>query len=64
MYYDPGYYTTDKTYYVEVNVYSTRKDGLIWSGVTSTMNPTSRSDLFGSVINAVNKRMRKEGFLK
>lgn len=64
MYYDPGYYTTDKTYYVEVNVYSTRKEGLIWSGITSTMNPTSRSDLFGSVINAVSKRMKKEGFLK
>ncbi|HEX4851239.1 MAG TPA: hypothetical protein VFV08_10550, partial [Puia sp.] len=34
-YYDPGYYTTDKTYYVEVNVYSLLRNKLIWSGITS-----------------------------
>lgn len=64
MYYDPGYYTTDKTYYVEVNVYSEKKEGLIWSGITSTMNPTNSNDLFSSVIKAVNKRMKQEGFLR
>ena len=63
-YYDPGYYTTDKTYYVEVNVYSLKRDKLIWSGITSTINPTSGDQLFSGVAKAVNTKMKEEGFLK
>lgn len=63
-YYDPGYYTTDKTYYVEVNVYSLKKNKLIWSGVTSTINPTSGDQLFTGVVKAVNQKMKEEGFIK
>ncbi|MFL9483686.1 hypothetical protein ACI6Q2_12975 [Chitinophagaceae bacterium LWZ2-11] len=68
-YYDPGYYTTDKTYYVEVTVYSLKDNSnkLIWSGITSTINPDNSNDpnkMFESVIKVVDKRMRKEGFLK
>lgn len=62
-YYDPGYYTTDKTFYVEVNVYSLPKDKLIWSGVTSTINPATGENLFDGVISAVEKKMVDEGFL-
>jgi len=63
-YYDPGYYTTDKTYYVEVNVYSLKRDKLIWRGITSTINPTSGDQLFGAVAKAVNTKMKEEGFVK
>jgi hypothetical protein len=63
-YYDPGYYTTDKTYYVEVNVYSLLRDKLIWSGITSTINPSGGDELFDGVIKAVSKKMKDEGFLK
>lgn len=63
-YYDPGYYTTDKTYYVEVNVYSLIRDKLIWSGITSTINPASGDELYDGVAKAVNKKMKDEGFLK
>jgi len=62
-YYDPGYYTTDKTFYVEVNVYSMPKDKLVWSGITSTINPSSGQNLFDGVISAVQQKMRDEGFL-
>jgi len=62
-YYDPGYYTTDKTFYVEVNVYSLPRDKLVWSGVTSTINPSSGDELFTSVINTVQQKMKEEGFL-
>ncbi len=64
VYYDPGYYTTDKTYYVEVNVYSTRQNKLVWSGITSTINPSGSDALFTDVIKAVSKQMRKEGFVQ
>jgi hypothetical protein len=63
-YYDAGYYTLDKTYYVEVNVYSVADNKLVWSGTTSTINPSGNEQLFDSVIKTVDKRMKKEGFLK
>ena len=62
-YYDPGYYTTDKTFYVEVNVYSMPKDKLVWSAITSTINPSSGQNLFDGVIAAVEQKMKDEGFL-
>jgi hypothetical protein len=63
-YYDPGYYTTDKTFFVEVNVYSLKRDKLIWSGITSTINPTSGDQLFTGVVKTVNQKMKQEGFIK
>ncbi|HZE84695.1 MAG TPA: hypothetical protein VE035_10310, partial [Puia sp.] len=63
-YYDQGYYTTDKTYNVEVTVYSLRRDKLIWTANTSTINPTGRGELFADVSKAVVAKMEKEGFLK
>src|SRR5882724_975812 len=63
-YYDPGYYTTDKTYFVEVNVYSVKRNKLIWTGITSTINPTSGDQLFAGVVKAVNEKMKQEGFIK
>ena len=62
-YYDPGYYTTDKTFYVEVNVYSLPRDKLVWTGVTATINPSSGNELFNAVINSVQQKMKDEGFL-
>lgn len=63
-FYAPGHYTTDKIFDVEVNVYSLKRDKLIWSATTSTVNPAGRDELYDDVIKAVKKRMRKEGFLK
>ena len=62
-FYDPGYYTTDKVYDVEVNVYSLKRDKLIWTGNTSTINPPGRGELFKDVSKAVYDKMKKEGFL-
>ena len=62
-FYDPGYYTTDKAYDVEVTVYSLKQDKLIWTGYTTTINPPNRGELFKDVARVVIKRMQKEGFL-
>ena len=62
-YYDPGYYTIDKTFYVEVNIYSIPRDKLVWMGVTSTVNPASGDELFNGVISSAEKKMKQEGFL-
>jgi hypothetical protein len=60
----PGHYTTDKIYDIEVNVYSFKRDKLIWSATTSTVNPEDRDELYDGVIRSVKSRMEKEGFLK
>jgi hypothetical protein len=38
--YDPGYYTTDKTYFIEANVYDTETQQLIWSVQSKAYNPS------------------------
>jgi hypothetical protein len=63
-FYSPGYYTTDKIYNVETNVYSFKQDKLIWSGITSTVNPAKTEKMFSEISDVVAAKMRGEGFLK
>jgi len=39
--YDPGYYVTDKTYFMEGNLFDTKTETLIWSIQTKSINPGS-----------------------
>lgn len=41
MMYDPGYYTTERTYSMEGNLFDARTDELIWSVQTESYNPES-----------------------
>lgn len=63
MYYTPGYYTTDKKFLVETNVYSVEPDKLVWSGTTSSMNPSKIDTTTAEIADAVIEKMKKEGFL-
>lgn len=38
---DPGYYTQDRVYFVEANLYDARTEELVWSAQTETINPRS-----------------------
>ena len=40
-YFDPGYYVTDKTYFMEGNLFDAQSETLIWSIQTRTINPAS-----------------------
>lgn len=40
-YFDPGYYVTDKTYFMEGNLFDAGSETLIWSVQTKTINPGS-----------------------
>ncbi|RFM32291.1 DUF4136 domain-containing protein [Chitinophaga silvisoli] len=62
-FYDPGYYKTTRTYRVETNVYSLKRDKLIWSGITSTVDPSGVDKLMKSSSKAVYKEMKKQGFI-
>ena len=44
--YSPGYYATDKTYYIESNFYDIDSDELLWSIQSEAYNPTSVDSWF------------------
>ncbi len=58
-----GYYTTDKIYSVETNLYSLKIDKLIWSGVTTTTNPGKVEKVITEIADAVAQKMKDEGFM-
>lgn len=62
-FYSPGYYTEDKNYIIETNVFSVSQNKLLWSGITSTLNPTDINRTVDEVWDAVITRMKREGFL-
>jgi hypothetical protein len=39
--YSPGYYATDKNFYVEINLYDASTQALVWSAQSETTNPSS-----------------------
>ena len=63
MYSSPGYVRTDETYYVETNLYLTKREGLIWTSTTSSFNPTNLATTVDGIMEEVYWRMKKDGFV-
>lgn len=63
MYSTPGYYTTDKNYFVETAVYSISPNKLLWTGTTKTVNPSKMENTVNDIADAVAAQMKKDGFL-
>ena len=59
-YYDPGYYKENTSYIVETNLYSLKRDKLIWSGVTSTVNPASVKGAMNEIAETIYKQIQKD----
>jgi len=49
---------------VETNFYSLKENKLLWSGTTSTLNPTSLEKGMDQIISAIKFDLQKKGFLK
>jgi len=64
MYSSPGYYTTDKNYFVETTVYSINPDKLLWTGTTKTVNTSKVEKTVNDIADVVAEKMKKDGFLK
>jgi hypothetical protein len=62
--YSPGYYSEDKTFQVETNFYSLPEHKLLWSGITSTLNPKSLESTMNQIIGTIKYELQKKGFLK
>ncbi len=61
--YDPGYYTTDKKYYLEMNLYDAKTEALVWSAQSETTNPSSIDTFSRSFSEMVVNRLLKDGLI-
>jgi len=59
-----GRMSRDETFKIEVSVYSLKDDKLIWTGLTSLVNPSSDLDkIVNSIADVVVDKMKEEKFL-
>ncbi|MGE7777097.1 hypothetical protein [Chitinophaga caseinilytica] len=64
MMYNPGYYTTDKTYFLESNLYDAQNESLLFSVQSETMNPNGIDDFSRSYTKALVSALERQGLLK
>jgi hypothetical protein len=64
MYSTPGYYTTDKNYFIETTIYSVNPNKLLWTGTTKTVNPSKVDKAVNDIADAVTAKMKEDKFLK
>jgi hypothetical protein len=62
--YSPGYYSEDETFLVETNFYSLSDRKLIWSGTTSSLNPSSLTKTMDQIIYTIKYELQKKGLIK
>lgn len=61
--YSPGYYSSDKTYYIETNFYDLAEDKLLWSIQSEATNPSSIDSWFDRYSYDLLKELESEGLI-
>jgi hypothetical protein len=61
--YTPGYYTTDKTYFLETNFYDVTTDQLLWSIQSNAYNPSDLESMFKTYSGLILAQLKKEGLI-
>ncbi|MBN3518629.1 hypothetical protein JYB62_01340 [Algoriphagus lutimaris] len=61
--YNPGYYSTDKKYYLEMNLYDVQTETLVWSAQSETTNPSSIETFSRSFSELVVYQLIKDGLI-
>jgi len=61
--YSQGYYTTDKTYYIETNFFDVEEDKLLWSIQSEAYNPSSLDSWFDRYSYDLLNELRNEGLI-
>jgi hypothetical protein len=62
--YSPGYYTSERVYYLESNFYDLASDTLIWSVQSATWEPTDLRSWFQSYSYMLINHLKREGLIK
>ncbi|MEN9570228.1 MAG: hypothetical protein RL172_1459 [Bacteroidota bacterium] len=60
----PGYYSTDKTYFLQSNLYDVASEELMWSVQSKVFNPTSLEKFSKSYTNTLLKQLESEHLIK
>jgi hypothetical protein len=63
MFYDPGYYVTDKIYFLETNLYDMETDKLLWSAQSQTVSPGSIDNFVNTYPQVLVSQLVKDGVL-
>ncbi len=61
--YSPGYLRTDTLVAVETLAYSLRRDGVLWGGLSDTINPNRIDSFVTEVADAAARDMARRGLL-
>lgn len=64
MYSNPGYYSQDRIYYMETNLYDTQTEELIWSAQSETYNPKNLSGFSQELANIIANKLEKDGIIR
>jgi hypothetical protein len=59
--YSPGYYSVDKTFYIEANLYDLAKDKLLWSVQSEAKNPTDLDTWFKEYSTLLINHLKSKG---
>ena len=59
--YSPGYYSTDKTFYLETNLYDMKSDKLIWSIQSEARNPDNLPEWFKQYSVLIMDHLKRNG---
>jgi hypothetical protein len=59
--YSPGYYSVDKTYYLEANLFDLKADRLLWSIQSEASNPKSLPDWFEKYSYMLMSHLKSKG---
>ena len=62
--YTPGYYATDKAYYLESNLFDAQNEKLLWSVRTEAYNPSSIEKFSKQYTELMIKQLEKDGLIK
>ena len=62
-FYSPGYYTNDKVYYVETNIYDVTTEKLVWSAQSKTYDPASLDSFIQDYEKAISQQVIKDGLI-
>lgn len=61
--YSPGYYSSDRTYYIESNFYELESDMLLWSIQSEAHNPSSIESWFNEYSYNLLNELKNEGLI-
>lgn len=61
MAYTPGYYTEDKSYFIEIKLFDIKSNDMVWSAQSETVNPSNLESAAMTFSRVVVDRMIKDG---